>query len=485
MRKNKSEISVFVTDQSIGVFQFDAKYSERSNHKSVKMESGIVENGYLVDAFVFYRKLSDLFKELKIVPKRIRFVIQEQNVLIREMTIKKSDLQKKSLDNYLNEQKNKSLHFPFPNPLISHHVMSETTDDVLILAFIADESLLTDYYDVFERLGSKEVVFDMASLSLYHLYLKKTEYDLKNTLVVTIYDRMLTVHVFEDSAPIFSMIEELVGSGEAFYESIENYTERIANYYRYNLRKDKSTIYNALIFNLTERIDQTVFKEKMGLRLKTFISTLADLSEIDPILKDQPKTIQIAYASNLMAQCECKILSDFKVDRLSKIKFYSNYVMVLALAIFSFVALLFIPYQLLNQEIATQRNINASLELQLNALIAENDQASSYTDQQIDYSEAFDYIESKIVDPSGYITDLLSKISGSLALSNYQIDTAQKSIRLVVTATSEAELYEYLIMIYENYGLIPGSTDLSRWMTTQPEREFLSTYVMEVTVYYA
>jgi len=83
------------------------------------------------------------------------------------------------------------------------------------------------------------------------------------------------------------------------------------------------------------------------------------------------------------------------------------------------------------------------------------------------------------------ITDLLSKVNGTLELSNYQISNDEQRIVLIISALSETELNEYLIQIYETYGIISGSPDPARWMTSAPIRRSLSTLTMEVTVYYA
>ena len=485
MKKNKSDLSIFMTDYKVGLFQHNEVDVALSNFGSFPLDSGIIENGYLHDPNAFLKLLQAFYKEKAIKPRTVRLIIQEQNVLIREITVKKSDLQKRSIENFLSDTKNIGLNFPFENPIISHYVNLETEEEYKVILFIADDNLINDYYDVFERLGVKEIKIDMPSLAMYQCYSKKTEYDISNTLLVTIFERMLSIHVFEEGIPVFSMIEDVEGIGEEFYDTVESYIERIANYYRYNLRKDKNNIYNTLIFNLNDQINQTIFIEKMGLRLKSFITTLVDMSEFDALLIDQSKVTHLAYSSNRLGNQDIKLKVNFKIERLNKSKLYANYILVLALAIFSVFALLYLPYQLQLQEIQTLENMNASLALQLEALQDEIQSEDDYSETQIEYNEAYNALKALEASPSVYLEDLIFYISGTLSISEYNVDTMEKKITITISASTEFELSEYLIQIYEDYGIVNENTDLSRWMTSSPERNNISTLVMEVTVYYA
>jgi hypothetical protein len=485
MKKNRAEMSIFVTDESVGLFQYNANALEQTSATPIELESGIVENGKILDPQSLYRKLFTRFKEMQIKPKKIRFVIQEQNILIREISIKKDDLQKKTIANYLNEQQSKTLNFPFSKPIITYFVKEETETEFFLTIYIADEDLLQDYYDIFERLKVKQVLFDMPSLSLYHFYQKRTEDDLSNTLLATIYNRTLSIHVIEDNVPVFSMIEELEGSGEPFFENIENYLERIANYYRYNIRKDKKTIYRALIFNLADRMDHEYFVKHMGLKLKSFITTIVDLAEIEPTLKAFSKINVVAYASNQMAQANANNLTNFKIDRVQKSRLYANLIMVLSLAIFSVMSLIYIPYRLILQEIAIQENINANLSLQLEALRTEIPQETIYSQVQKDYSNAFDYLTEQSTSPNRYLFDLFSEVTANLSVISYKVDQSKNEITFVLSANSQVELNEYFLQIYENYGVIANLNDVNRWMIDEPVRKWISTYVMEVKVLYA
>lgn len=280
------------------------------------------------------------------------------------------------------------------------------------------------------------------------------------------------------------MIEELEGVGDVFFDTIENYIERIANYYRYNLRKDKKTIYNAVIFNLTDRIPQETFIGKMGLRLKSFITTIVDVSELSSNLSDQSRVIYLAYASNQLTSQDIRLKANFAIERLNKNALLANYIFVLALAVFSIFTLLYIPLQLHLEEYRNLQAVNSGLSLQLDALQNEIPSSDDYSGIQIDYNTAFDYLMNQENSPSSYMNDLYNYIDGGLRMSKYIVNTKEQKITLTVSADNELELTDFLLEIYETYG-ITDHTDSSRWMISLPERNNLSALVMEVTVYYA
>jgi hypothetical protein len=159
--------------------------------------------------------------------------------------------------------------------------------------------------------------------------------------------------------------------------------------------------------------------------------------------------------------------------------------MVLSLAIFSGMALIYIPYRLILQEIAIQENINANLSLQLEALRTEIPQETIYSQVQKDYSNAFDYLTEQSTSPNRYLFDLFSEVTANLSVISYKVDQSKNEITFVLSANSQVELNEYFLQIYENYGVIANLNDVNRWMIDEPVRKWISTYVMEVKVLYA
>ena len=478
----RSEISMLVTDESIGFYQY-VNVPNKSKSGYIELEKGIVEYGYIKDPSLFLNKLKTLFKTYQIKPNRIELIVHDQNLLIREIEISKDILLKKSIDQYLSEQQDKAVHFPFEKPTFSHYIKSNGEHSLSVLVLVADESLLQDYHDVFDRVGVKEVTFDLSSLSLYQLYTAKTKNQLKNAMLVSIYERMLTIQIVDGNLPIFSMNEEIDAPMEEYAELLENYVERIANYYKFNLNKGKESISSVLIFNFSDQMDMSFLTNNLTPRLKHLNASVFELTEVEG-LKKLPHECHVAYACSVNNENKDFKLK-FKLDRVKRINLYSSYILVLAFALFTFMALIYIPYAIGREDINIQRNINNILENQLDILIRDLPNQEQFSQIEKDYSTAYDDLTDSEYFETTMITDLLSKVNGTLELSNYQISNDEQRIVLIISALSETELNEYLIQIYETYGIISGSPDPARWMTSAPIRRSLSTLTMEVTVYYA
>lgn len=480
----KGEVNIFITDESIGIYQNPINKTESSINAITELEKQIVENGYIVDPNAFLLKLKTLFKQNNIKPRSVNMTIHDQNLLIREFVINREDLQKKTILSYIHEQEGKTIHFPFDEANITYYIKSEDDLTINVVVIIADEHLLHDYNDVFDRLGVKYVSFNIVPRVLYRLYEKESNKKLNQVMIVSLFSNMITINVLEKGIPVFGMIEECEGNAKQFHEMVEHYIERVANYYRFNIRKGTDSVSNTVIFNFNKMLSNEELKKK----IKPEIENLnLDVYQAQNNLSGDEATIQfctMTYASSIRKDTNQTHLFNFNLDRVKKINLYANYLLVLAFTIFSAVALIYIPYVSANEDINVQTNINNILQNQLDTLRIDTPDIPNVSAIERDYSNSYDFLIGQIDIPSSFIEDLLDEVSGSLSVKRFSIDTADNEIVILVSATSEAELYEYLVNIYESYGMTDG-IDPSRWMVAQPGRRFISSLLMEVTIYYA
>ncbi len=480
----KGEVNIFITDESVGIYQNALKENQTPTNTMIDLEKQIVENGYIKDPEALYLQLKLLFKQNNILPKSVNMTIHDQNLLIREFVIEKEILQKKSIVAYIHDQEGKTIHFPFEKVNIAYYIKAEDEQTVSVVVVIVDENLLHDYHDVFDRLGIKYVSFNVAPRVLYSLYESEFEKTLDQLMIVSLYSNMITINVLENGIPVFGMIEECEGSSKQYYEVVENYIERIANYYRYNLKKGTGNISNAIIYNFNKLLSNHTLKNKIKPELKDFE---LDVHQSQNNLSDSDDS----YTSSVMTFAACinkKVdqthLFNFEIDRVKRINRYANYLLVLAFTIFSMVAVVYIPYITYSEDINIQKNINNILQNQLETLREDLPIIPPTLIMESQYSDAYDFLIGQVDGPSMYIESLLSQLSGSLEVERYSLNASDQELKIVISATSEAEFYEYLIVIYEAYGITDGMED-SRWMTAQPTRKFISSLMMEVTITYA
>ncbi|TNF07790.1 MAG: hypothetical protein EP317_04175, partial [Bacillota bacterium] len=288
MLQKRSNISIYVTDEKIGFFEYDVKKLKNPKYGYTDLEKGTIVGGYIKEPEIFYKRLALLLKQHKITPGIIRYIINDQTVLKKELTIDKLELAKTNIEDYIEKQMGKTIHFPFQNPVFTHYVRQDTDAYLKVLIILSDGEMLHDYHDVFDRLKAKEIILDLPSLSLYNTYIAKKQKDYKNLMLVSLYDRTITIKIVEDNVPIFSVTEEAEDSSQQYFDVLENYVERIINYYRFNLNKGAKNIENIVFYNFSEDITNKVLNEKIEQKFKEHIFDLCEITEMDEMLKKVP-----------------------------------------------------------------------------------------------------------------------------------------------------------------------------------------------------
>ncbi len=480
----RENITLFISDYRISYFTEHQDIKE-SSFDSIDLPEGVIVNGYVKEPDILYQLLLDNLKANRLKLRYVTILIHDQNLLIRSLIIQKSDLQKKTIDQYLHEQTDKKVYFPFEKSAISHFVQKEDDENVKALAIITDEDLLHDYYDIFEKLGAKKVSYDLPSISLYELYKDYSKSEASDVMIVTIYNKILAIQIFSNHIPIFQMIEECDGSQANYAHLLEMYIERAANYYKYNLNKGEAFVQDVVMFNLSTYFEQEEIKDRVISNLSDFNASLFYFSNINDDHKDMPVSCYLPFAAVKTGQNKFQIPFEFKLERIKRVNIYGNYLMVIAFLIFTTVSLLYIPFFLLNEDVSNQQNRNQSLENQLNILKRNIEEDPIYSDVQISYHNVYHSLNELEISYLTYLDNLTSYLYSDLQLNSISINASDHSITLVISSsTTTLNLNEYVLDIYEDFG-ISQDEDNSRWITNVPERRQISELVLEVKVYYA
>lgn len=484
MRK-KENITVFISDFRYTYFSEQTDISQ-SFYDSLDLPEGVIVNGYVKEPDILYQLLLDNMKLRNFKLRQVNILIHDQNLLIRNLLIKKTDLQRKSIEQYLHEQTDKKVYFPFEKAAISHFIKKEDEETVNALALITDEDLLHDYYDIFEKLGAKEVTFDLPSLSLYELYKDVIKSDVKDVMIVTLYHKLVAIQIFSNHLPSFQMIEECDGKQSNYTRILETYIERIANYYRYNLTKGKYAIKDIVIFNLSTNFTKSDILNDVIPSLSDFNASLFDIDQINHYHKEMPISCFLPFASIKTQNAQFQLPFEFKLERIKRVNIYGNYLMVIAFFLFATISLLYIPFYVFNEDISNQQNINQSLENILNNLKRDQEEDSIYSDVQISYNNIYQNLTELEISYKNYVDDLSAKLNLDITLNQISINSSDQSITLVISSqTTSLYLDEYVLDIYEAYGISDYEEEDGRWMTQEPEKRYISELVLEVKIYHA
>jgi type IV pilus assembly protein PilM len=480
----KEDMTVFISDYKCSYF-VDNNNIDTSLFDAIDLPEGVIVNGYIKEPEILYQLLQDNLKEHKIKIRHVNILIHDQNLLIRNLSIAKNDLQKKSIEQYVLDQTDKKIYFPFETAALSHFVQKEDEESINALALITDESLLHDYYDVFEKLGAKEVSFDLPGLSLYELYKENTASKANQIMLVTIYNKLLAIQIFVNDVPVFQMIEECDGSSKDPQVILENYIERIANYYKFNVAKGKLSIEDIIVFNLSDNFSNEELKNGVIKELTDFNTLLYEFKGINELGNEMPRACYLPYASIKTKDIDSQFTFEFKLERIKKVNIYGNYLMVFSFLIFAAVLLLYIPFFIFSEDIANQQNLNQGLENQLHILQRDLPQTDSYTPDQIIFNQVYESLSESEKSYEPYITDLIAELNANVILTSFSADSNDKMITITITGMTRLDLDEYVLSIYESYGITANVTGDQRWMISAPEIRVMSELILEVTLYYA
>ena len=487
MAKNKKPLSIFITDNGVAIFGGSIeKNRDKIIYDQQSLPVGVIENGYIKEPEILLENLKEMWKSNKIKPKFIRFVLQDQNVLVREFEIEKKVLEKKSIEDYFRNQIGDKFHVPFEKPILSYQIKNETETTITVLLYISDDNLLQDYQDVMERLGVKDIIFDLAVSAL--LEVADEDYDInhQNAMIITLYDRQVSIQIIEDNQLIFGIIEECDDSNANYADKIEIYSERVANYYRYNLRKGKKEITKTIFFNLNDFVQTKEIKKDLIPRLDNLNAKLFKLEILTDIFDDLPKGSLVAYASNqiLLNREKGEKIIDFQLNRINKLKQYGYYIIVIALAVFSAISIVYIPYSQNRDTILEQQYINEALSSGLDMLENENNQTNLNLDQS--YINSYNIISDYQNDfPLKEFEDIQTIKPSNINILDINFNVQEKQISLIIKGDSTIDCLNYIILLYEEYGISTSNLNDNQWILNQPTYNIVSNSTVEVTIDYA
>lgn len=287
---SKLELNISITDDVISFVEKEPGIKEVESYGEIKLPRNVIKNGYIKDPEVVLEKIKTIMKSFKIKAKQARWIINPQNVILREVDIEKVELETKSVEEYVKDQIGKTIHFPFKDPVFTYEIKDATDDTIIVTLYVFDENLIQDYLDVFERVGIKKVTYDVAELSLYKLFYEKDEGRsadddelitmdapfmedededqlLTGLMFVMVHENSVSISIFDREYPVMSIIED-VENPEEIFDTVEQYIGRISNYYRYNRNQGRQTINHVVIFNLTSEISEERMAEEMQTRLQ-------------------------------------------------------------------------------------------------------------------------------------------------------------------------------------------------------------------------
>ncbi|WP_026572299.1 type IV pilus biogenesis protein PilM [Bacillus sp. UNC438CL73TsuS30] len=232
---------------------------------------GLISDGKIADVDSLSGILEECIDEWKIQRRPIRFIVPDQLVIIRKVSIP-AEIQDDELKGYLYLELGSSIHLPFEEPVFDYYLLDDNGKTKELLLFAAPEQHVTEYADLFSQLKLNPIAADISPLALYRLY-HTLEMNRPNEVLFTIQFDLTSVNlcIFEETVPLVmrqfplpfnleqweikrnvlgKMDYKFIGESEELAIQIEDIFREINmlhDFYRYSLSNDKHDVTKFLL----------------------------------------------------------------------------------------------------------------------------------------------------------------------------------------------------------------------------------------------
>lgn len=265
-------INLVITDHSIRYIELKHtnpltvhKWGERY------IPNGMISNGKIIDFETLSSILEQCITEWKLQKRSVRFLVPNQFVIIRKISIP-VDIPKDEIRGYLYLEIGSTIHLPFDEPVFDFVLLPEANEKQEVLLFAAKEENVMEYADLLTSVKLKPIAADLSPLALYRLYHRLHSVDTNEHLLMVEFDlSMVNITIFDDHIPFFmhhvpvpydeeqwqvdldqSGKQELQFNGEAadlLAQLEDTYKEisKLMDFYRYSLHQGKQSVTKILL----------------------------------------------------------------------------------------------------------------------------------------------------------------------------------------------------------------------------------------------
>lgn len=228
---------------------------------------GIISNGKIMDIDSLANILEECIDEWKIKRRSVRFLVPDQLVIIRKVTVP-AEILEDEMKGYLYLELGSSIHLPFEEPIFDFFSLSNNGKTKDLLLFAAPEQHVMEYAKLFTSLKLNPITADISPLALYRLYHGLGQANQNEKLIIVQFDlTSVNLCIFEDSVPVvmrpFALpfnFEQWANLGTLDIKFIGDTNElvlqfedifkellKLLDFYRYSLSKEKQDVSRFLL----------------------------------------------------------------------------------------------------------------------------------------------------------------------------------------------------------------------------------------------
>ncbi|PIC70700.1 pilus assembly protein PilM [Sporosarcina sp. P16b] len=228
--------------------------------KEMLLPEHIIQEGRIAEEDMLRDILTEVVKDWNLVKRDVAFLAPDTYVIIRRVAYPDT-VEDEELKSHFFIEIGSTIYLPFDDPVfdVVPYTANKLQNEAILIA--SKESIMQTYEEVLKSVKVEPVVADIAPLSLYRLAHHVHQFDgSEHILLADLRGRSLTVSIFYSHYPLFIRSMELevplsMATGEELEQQVELDTivmelEKLANFYRFNLAENDSTITH-LVWNGT------------------------------------------------------------------------------------------------------------------------------------------------------------------------------------------------------------------------------------------
>lgn len=228
--------------------------------KELPLPEHVIMEGRIAEEDMLREVLTEVVKDWSLAKRDVAFLAPDTYVIIRRVAYPDT-VEDEELKSHFFIEIGSTIYLPFDDPVfdVVPYTATKSQNEAILIA--SKESIMQTYEEVLKSVKLEPVVADIAPLSLYRLAHHVHQFEgAEHILLADLRGRSLTVSIFYSHYPLFIRSMELevplsISTGEELEQQVEPLTivmelEKLANFYRFNLAENDSTITH-LVWNGT------------------------------------------------------------------------------------------------------------------------------------------------------------------------------------------------------------------------------------------
>lgn len=264
-----------------------AGFHKGNTYGSLELPQGTIRQGILEDKDQLTKTVQKLVEENSWRGRDLLFTLPDQAVTLRQHQVPKQ-LKREEIKPFLYTELEHSIQLPFEDPVLDFEVLEEGEESNTILLVAYPGKRVEAYQQAFKEAGLQPIAADLASLTLYRLYIEQYKETSEDHLLLLQWNRSgLILTAFHQDMPLFIrqpqtsfgnlqdhmeqdlFYQEEADRARAYLEEQLTEIERFMDFYRYSVMNGEAGITKLLVSGDYENLSDVMNELRQRLQIET------------------------------------------------------------------------------------------------------------------------------------------------------------------------------------------------------------------------